>query len=136
MLLLVVSTKCFTKKEGEVFRHVKLASHFQGHADPLNSAFHLTYNMVLNLLRVEEINPEYMLGRSFYQFQNYSTIPEQVESKSSNQFFSHSLQKISKRFQRREFSLFSRFVHGSETLFNSVLLHVTFTTVVVPCLFS
>ena len=52
----------------------------QGQADPLNSAFHLTYNMVLNLLRVEEINPEYMLERSFYQFQNYSTIPEQVES--------------------------------------------------------
>lgn len=29
----------------------------KGSADPLNSAFHLTYNMVLNLLRVEEINP-------------------------------------------------------------------------------
>ena len=31
--------------------------------------------MVLNLLRVEEINPEYMLERSFYQFQNNSAIP-------------------------------------------------------------
>ena len=31
--------------------------------------------MVLNLLRVEEINPEYMLERSFYQFQNYAAIP-------------------------------------------------------------
>uniref|UniRef100_A0A8D9EIG9 Superkiller viralicidic activity 2-like 2 n=1 Tax=Cacopsylla melanoneura TaxID=428564 RepID=A0A8D9EIG9_9HEMI len=48
----------------------------QGPPDPLNSAFHLTYNMVLNLLRVEEINPEYMLERSFYQFQNQSTIPD------------------------------------------------------------
>ncbi|XP_034939443.1 exosome RNA helicase MTR4 [Chelonus insularis] len=47
----------------------------QGKADPINSAFHLTYNMVLNLLRVEEINPEYMLERSFYQFQNQATIP-------------------------------------------------------------
>lgn len=46
-----------------------------GSADPLNSAFHLTYNMVLNLLRVEEINPEYMLERSFFQFQNYASIP-------------------------------------------------------------
>lgn len=54
---------------------------FQGSADPLNSAFHLTYNMVLNLLRVEEINPEYMLEKSFYQFQHYRTIPEIVESK-------------------------------------------------------
>ncbi|KAK2149217.1 hypothetical protein LSH36_462g02035 [Paralvinella palmiformis] len=51
----------------------------KGQADPLNSAFHLTYNMVLNLLRVEEINPEYMLERSFYQFQNYAAIPELVE---------------------------------------------------------
>ncbi|XP_077980932.1 exosome RNA helicase MTR4-like isoform X2 [Glandiceps talaboti] len=51
----------------------------QGQADPLNSAFHLTYNMVLNLLRVEEINPEYMLERSFYQFQNYAAIPEMFD---------------------------------------------------------
>ena len=53
----------------------------QGAPDPLNSAFHLTYNMVLNLLRVEEINPEYMLERSFYQFQNYAAIPGLCESK-------------------------------------------------------
>ncbi|XP_057320277.1 exosome RNA helicase MTR4 [Microplitis mediator] len=46
-----------------------------GKADPINSAFHLTYNMVLNLLRVEEINPEYMLERSFFQFQNQAAIP-------------------------------------------------------------
>ncbi|XP_038074593.1 exosome RNA helicase MTR4-like [Patiria miniata] len=51
----------------------------QGQPDALNSAFHLTYNMVLNLLRVEGINPEYMLERSFYQFQNYSVIPELFE---------------------------------------------------------
>uniref|UniRef100_A0A2K6QUZ8 Exosome RNA helicase MTR4 n=1 Tax=Rhinopithecus roxellana TaxID=61622 RepID=A0A2K6QUZ8_RHIRO len=50
-----------------------------GSADPLNSAFHLTYNMVLNLLRVEEINPEYMLEKSFYQFQHYRAIPGVVE---------------------------------------------------------
>ena len=43
--------------------------------DNLNSAFHLTYNMVLNLLRVLEVNPEYMMERNFHQFQNYSNIP-------------------------------------------------------------
>ena len=53
----------------------------QGQPDALNSAFHLTYNMVLNLLRVEGINPEYMLEKSFYQFQNYAAIPELFESK-------------------------------------------------------
>lgn len=51
----------------------------QGLPDPINSAFHLTYNMVLNLLRVEEINPEYMLERSFFQFQNQSSIPQLYE---------------------------------------------------------
>lgn len=53
----------------------------KGLPDPINSAFHLTYNMVLNLLRVEEINPEYMLERSFHQFQNQSAIPGLYESK-------------------------------------------------------
>ncbi|XP_035234652.1 exosome RNA helicase MTR4 [Anguilla anguilla] len=51
----------------------------KGSADPLNSAFHLTYNMVMNLLRVEEINPEYMLEKSFYQFQHYRAVPGVVE---------------------------------------------------------
>lgn len=32
--------------------------------------------MVLNLLRVEGVNPEFMLERSFYQFQNFDAIPE------------------------------------------------------------
>eukprot|EP00058_Branchiostoma_floridae_P015086 XP_002600574.1 hypothetical protein BRAFLDRAFT_205455 [Branchiostoma floridae] len=50
----------------------------KGAPDPLNSAFHLTYNMVLNLLRVEEINPEFMLEKSFYQYQNYSSIPAMI----------------------------------------------------------
>ena len=52
----------------------------KGKADPLNSSFKLTYNMVLNLLRVEGINPEFMLERSFYQFQHYSTIPALYDS--------------------------------------------------------
>lgn len=38
--------------------------------------------MVLNLLRVEEINPEYMLEKSFYQFQHYRALPAVVESES------------------------------------------------------
>ena len=40
-----------------------------GQADPLMSAFHLTYNMVLNVLRVEDIDPMYIMCRSFLQFQ-------------------------------------------------------------------
>uniref|UniRef100_A0A914RXH1 rRNA-processing arch domain-containing protein n=1 Tax=Parascaris equorum TaxID=6256 RepID=A0A914RXH1_PAREQ len=52
----------------------------KGAADPLNSQFRLTYNMVLNLLRVEGINPEFMLENSFYQFQNYDALPRLYES--------------------------------------------------------
>ncbi|KRY77804.1 Superkiller viralicidic activity 2-like 2, partial [Trichinella pseudospiralis] len=51
----------------------------KGEADPLNSEFRLTYNMVLNLFRVEGINPEFMLERSFFQFQKYSTMPALYE---------------------------------------------------------
>lgn len=47
----------------------------RGSADPLNSSFWVGYNMLLNLLRVEEISPEYMLQRSFYQFQKEAHIP-------------------------------------------------------------
>ncbi|KAK5074002.1 ATP-dependent RNA helicase mtr4 [Lithohypha guttulata] len=42
----------------------------RGEQDKLNSAFYLGYNMILNLLRVEGISPEFMLERCFHQFQN------------------------------------------------------------------
>lgn len=48
----------------------------KGEADRLDSAFHLNYNMIINLLRVEGISPEFMLERCFYQFQNHERIPE------------------------------------------------------------
>ena len=47
----------------------------RGEQDKLNSAFYLGYNMILNLLRVEGISPEYMLERCFYQFQNAASVP-------------------------------------------------------------
>ncbi len=47
----------------------------KGQADRLDSAFHIGYNMILNLMRVEGISPEYMLERCFYQFQSQSDLP-------------------------------------------------------------
>ncbi|CUM65071.1 uncharacterized protein PRCAT00002693001 [Priceomyces carsonii] len=47
----------------------------KGQADRLDSAFHLGYNMILNLMRVEGISPEFMLEHSFYQFQNAASVP-------------------------------------------------------------
>ena len=46
----------------------------RGEQDKLNSAFYLGHNMILNLLRVEGINPEFMLERCFFQFQNAASV--------------------------------------------------------------
>lgn len=51
----------------------------KGEADRLNSAFHLGYNMILNLMRVEGISPEYMLERCFFQFQSADSVPQLEE---------------------------------------------------------
>ncbi|EAT87640.1 hypothetical protein HBI56_120940 [Parastagonospora nodorum] len=55
----------------------------RGQQDNLNSAFHLGYNMILNLMRVEGISPEFMLERCFFQFQNtagVSTLEKQLQA--------------------------------------------------------
>lgn len=46
----------------------------RGEQDKLNSAFYLGHNMILNLMRVEGISPEFMLERCFYQFQNAASV--------------------------------------------------------------
>ena len=62
----------------------------RGEQDKLNSAFYLGYNMILNLMRVEEISPEFMLERCFYQFQNTASVSglekelHDLETQSSN----------------------------------------------------
>lgn len=47
----------------------------KGQADRLDSAFHLGYNMILNLMKVEGISPEFMLERCFLQFQSNAGVP-------------------------------------------------------------
>ncbi|TGZ83792.1 antiviral helicase [Ascodesmis nigricans] len=53
------------KMEPHVARNI-----VKGEQDKLNSAFYLGYNMILNLMRVEGISPEFMLEKCFFQFQN------------------------------------------------------------------
>ena len=55
----------------------------RGEQDKLNSAFYLGYNMILNLMRVEGISPEFMLERCFYQFQNTAGVSGLEKGKSS-----------------------------------------------------
>ncbi|KAJ3103461.1 ATP-dependent RNA helicase mtr4 [Phlyctochytrium bullatum] len=50
-------------------------SMLKGESDRLDSAFHLTYNMILNLLRIEGISAEYLLERSFFQYQSMNKLP-------------------------------------------------------------
>jgi ATP-dependent RNA helicase DOB1 len=48
----------------------------KGKADTLNSSFYVGFNMLLNLLRLEDADPEYVIVRSFAQFQSTRTAPE------------------------------------------------------------
>eukprot|EP00929_Paragymnodinium_shiwhaense_P079590 TRINITY_DN4148_c0_g1_i1.p1 TRINITY_DN4148_c0_g1~~TRINITY_DN4148_c0_g1_i1.p1 ORF type:complete len:1051 (-),score=311.45 TRINITY_DN4148_c0_g1_i1:306-3458(-) len=52
------------KVEPEVAKNMMIGS-----STKIYSAFHLGYNMLLNLLRVEGADPDYMIQRSFHQFQ-------------------------------------------------------------------
>eukprot|EP00250_Pteridium_aquilinum_P006887 c16713_g1_i1 orf=90-3122(+) len=54
-------------------------SMIKGSPDPLNSAFHLSYNMLLNQMRCEESDPEALLRNSFYQFQCDRALPQLQE---------------------------------------------------------
>jgi ATP-dependent RNA helicase DOB1 len=59
----------------------------RGQQDNLNSAFHLGYNMVLNLMRVEGISPEFMLEHCFFQFQNTASVSN-LEKRKGNYRYS------------------------------------------------
>lgn len=40
------------------------------------STFHLGYNMLLNMMRIEDIHPEDIIMKSFHQFQNERELPQ------------------------------------------------------------
>ena len=46
-----------------------------GDPDPLNSSYRISYNMLLNLMRVEDVEPEFLLRASFHQFQKEGEAP-------------------------------------------------------------
>lgn len=58
----------------------------RGEQDKLNSAFYLGYNMILNLMRVEGISPEFMLERCFFQFQNSASVPQLERGRMNTDF--------------------------------------------------
>ena len=66
----VVIMMCDEKLEPQAAKEM-----VKGQADRLDSAFHLGYNMVLNLMKVEGISPEFMLEKCFFQFQSNAGVP-------------------------------------------------------------
>jgi len=38
----------------------------QGKSDPLNSSFHLKYNMLLNMMNLQDYKSEYLICKSFH----------------------------------------------------------------------
>ncbi|GAM21777.1 hypothetical protein SAMD00019534_049520 [Acytostelium subglobosum LB1] len=48
----------------------------KGQADRLTSSFWIGYSMLLNMMKVEDIDPEALLKRSFHQYQQESLIPQ------------------------------------------------------------
>jgi len=48
----------------------------KGQPDTLYSAFHLGYNMLLNLMRLESADPEMLVTKSFRQYQVERSLPE------------------------------------------------------------
>lgn len=98
----VVILMCDEKLEPTIAKDM-----IKGEADRLDSAFHLGYNMVMNLMKVEGISPEYMLERCFYQFQSSSGIPRLQEGelrirRNQPHFFADSLSSLQLELKKEE----------------------------------
>lgn len=102
----------------------------KGEADRLNSAFHLGYNMILNLMRVEGISPEYMLERCFFQFQNAASVPAlEAEQKAAEE------QRDAIKVEREEeVAEYYDVKHQLETLRKDVQTVITHPSYVLPFL--
>ncbi|KAI9254066.1 rRNA-processing arch domain-containing protein [Sporodiniella umbellata] len=98
----------------------------KGESDRMNSAFHLSYNMILNLLRVEGVSPEYMLEKCFYTFQSDSNIPQferQIKTleEEKNSIVVENEEEITSYYElRKQIDIFSQDVHD-------VMIHPTYS---------
>ncbi|KOO29466.1 putative mtr4-involved in nucleocytoplasmic transport of mRNA [Chrysochromulina tobinii] len=54
----------------------KVREMLTGRADTLSSRFHLSYNMLLNCVRVETADVERLIQQSFYTFQQQAALPQ------------------------------------------------------------
>ena len=66
-----------------------------GAPDPLNSSYRISYNMLLNLMRVEDVHPEFLIRASFHQFQREKEAPRLIAEADEMQSQAESLDKLS-----------------------------------------
>jgi ATP-dependent RNA helicase DOB1 len=62
------------KMEPDVARNM-----LKGNSDDLLSSFYINTNMLINSQRLEDMDPEYIIRRSFLQFQNDIKLPKLTE---------------------------------------------------------
>ena len=82
-----------------------------GASDPLFSSYHLCYNMVLNMLRVEDANPEHILHCSFHQYQQEKQAPI-LEQQANELVREASLIQIEKESEVAEYHTLSKRCDG------------------------
>ena len=61
------------------------SSILKGHSDDLLSSFYISYHMLLNSQRMEDIDLEYILARSLLQFQQEQVLPALKAQKAEKQ---------------------------------------------------
>ena len=52
----------------------------KGKSDNLVSSFYISYNMLLNSQRLEDIDPDFILSRTLLQHQQEATLPKLYDS--------------------------------------------------------
>ena len=83
---------CFNDKTDTLVQLFTLQNMILGTPGKLTSQFRLTYNMILNLLRVEALRVEEMIKRSFSENASQRLLPEQQKKVNEvSRLESHSL---------------------------------------------
>lgn len=76
MILVILCTRASCRCRADLSENtVRVTGMLYGDADALNSAYHISYNMLLNMLRVEDADPDFLVKSSFHQFQQEAAAP-------------------------------------------------------------
>mmetsp|Transcript_9153 Transcript_9153/g.17264 ORF Transcript_9153/g.17264 Transcript_9153/m.17264 type:complete len:1005 (+) Transcript_9153:245-3259(+) len=92
-----------------------------GQANPLSSTFHLGYNMLLNLMRVEDADPEFIIRNSLYTFQQENMLPKlEEELKVTEEELTEA--KVEREDELAQFHRLRSLVEKNETSLNNLVM--------------